>query len=136
MRVTKTPAGMLVQANNEERGDLAGFLREGERGRAAMMLAEGLHEIAESLPPENIAALTDQPLFADWAHDDDGGLTVYGPVYGFPDYAVRDELEELAWKGRAFFPVVATFPDDGETFPCPYSDEGAALRLAAYEGCV
>ena len=48
------------------------------------------------VPPEDIGALTAAPILSDEiVRDDDGRLTAAGRVYWYPDYAVRDEIEEL-----------------------------------------
>lgn len=46
--------------------------------------------------PEDIGALTDSPIIAESVtYEDDGMATVEGQVWWFPDYAVRNELQEL-----------------------------------------
>jgi len=50
----------------------------------------------EMVPPEDIGALTAAPILSDEiVRDDDGRVTEAGRVYWYPDYAVRDEIEEL-----------------------------------------
>jgi hypothetical protein len=50
----------------------------------------------EMVPPEDIGALTAAPILSDEiVRDDEGRLTAAGRVYWYPDYAVRDEIEEL-----------------------------------------
>jgi hypothetical protein len=50
----------------------------------------------EMVPPEDIGALTAAPILSDEiVRDDEGRLTEAGRVYWYPDYAVRDEIEEL-----------------------------------------
>ncbi|OGC62408.1 hypothetical protein A2264_02535 [candidate division WWE3 bacterium RIFOXYA2_FULL_46_9] len=50
----------------------------------------------EMVPPEDIGALTAAPILSDEiSRDDVGQLTEAGRVYWYPDYQVRDEIEEL-----------------------------------------
>ncbi len=50
----------------------------------------------EMVPPEDIGALTAAPILSDEiVRDDEGRVTEAGRVYWYPDYAVRDEIEEL-----------------------------------------
>jgi len=60
----------------------------------------------ESVPPEDIGALTSAPILSDEiTRDDNGNITEIGKVYWFPDYAVRSEIDELADNGEVFFPA-------------------------------
>jgi len=50
----------------------------------------------EMVPPEDIGALTAAPILSDEVvRDDEGRLTEAGRVYWYPDYQVRDEIEEI-----------------------------------------
>ena len=50
----------------------------------------------EMVPPEDIGALTAAPILSDEiVRDDEGRLTEAGLVYWYPDYQVRDEIEEI-----------------------------------------
>jgi hypothetical protein len=50
----------------------------------------------EMVPPEDIGALTAAPILSDEiSRDDHGRVTAVGCVYWYPDYAVRDEIEEI-----------------------------------------
>ena len=50
----------------------------------------------EMVPPEDIGALTAAPILSDEiVRDDEGRLTEAGRVYWYPDYQVRDEIQEL-----------------------------------------
>ena len=50
----------------------------------------------EMVPPEDIGALTAAPILSDEiSRDDHGRVTEVGRVFWFPDYAVRDEIEEI-----------------------------------------
>jgi len=50
----------------------------------------------EMVPPEDIGALTAAPILSDEVVRDDNGRAIeVGHVYWYPDYAVRDEIEEL-----------------------------------------
>jgi hypothetical protein len=50
----------------------------------------------EMVPPEDIGALTAAPILSDEiVRDEDGRVTEAGRVFWYPDYAVRDEIEEI-----------------------------------------
>jgi hypothetical protein len=50
----------------------------------------------EMVPPEDIGALTAAPILSDEiGRDEDGRVVEAGRVYWYPDYQVRDEIEEL-----------------------------------------
>ena len=50
----------------------------------------------EMVPPEDIGALTAAPILSDEiSRDDHGNVTQAGRVYWYPDYAVRDEIQEI-----------------------------------------
>jgi len=53
----------------------------------------------EMVPPEDIGALTAAPILSDdILRDDQGQVVEVGRVYWYPDYQVRDEIEELRTK--------------------------------------
>jgi len=50
----------------------------------------------EMVPPEDIGALTAAPILTDdISRDDEGRVTDVGRVFWYPDYAVRDEINEI-----------------------------------------
>ena len=50
----------------------------------------------EMVPPEDIGALTAAPILSDEIRrDEEGRVMEVGRVFWYPDYAVRDEIEEL-----------------------------------------
>jgi hypothetical protein len=50
----------------------------------------------EMVPPEDIGALTTAPILSDdIRRDEDGNVAEVGRVFWYPDYAVRDEIEEI-----------------------------------------
>jgi len=60
------------------------------------------------VPPEDIGALTAAPILSDEiVRDDEGRLTEAGRVYWYPDYQVRDEIEEIHQKLALLFQGVA-----------------------------
>ena len=62
----------------------------------------------ELVPPEDIGALTAAPILSDEiVRDEEGRIVEAGRVYWFPDYAVRDEIEELHEKLALVFRGVA-----------------------------
>ncbi len=72
------------------------------------LLEDHLRSGWEMVPPEDIGALTAAPILSDEIERDEGGRVVEaGRVYWFPDYAVRDEIEELREKLMLVFQGVA-----------------------------
>jgi hypothetical protein len=62
----------------------------------------------EMLPPEDLGALTAAPILSDEiVRDEQGRLVEAGRVYWYPDYAVRDEIEEIRTKSAIVFQGVA-----------------------------
>ena len=60
------------------------------------------------VPPEDIGARMAAPILSDEiTRDDDCRDTQAGRVYWYPDYAVRDEIEELRAKMSLVFQGVA-----------------------------
>lgn len=54
--------------------------------------------------PEDIAALTSAPILTDdFTTHDDGTREALGRVWWFPNYMIRDPLEELRNRGRVEF---------------------------------
>jgi hypothetical protein len=50
----------------------------------------------ELVPPEDIGALTAAPILSDdISRNEEGRVTEVGRVFWYPDYAVRDEIEEI-----------------------------------------
>lgn len=154
IKVTLQPNGnLLLQANNDTRADLAHALKqsyqhaEGDvlemlRGSYTHRFPDGtaFHYTLENLDPGDIFALTDMPLFADTVRDDDDAVRVYGPVWGFADYQIRDYIRELAHTGRTILSRVADY-GDGMTFPSRFgkpADRALADKIAveAFEHCL
>jgi len=62
----------------------------------------------EMVPPEDLGALTSSPILSDEiVRDDEGRVTEAGRVYWYPDYQVRDEIEELRSRLELIFQGVA-----------------------------
>ena len=62
----------------------------------------------EMVPPEDIGALTAAPIISDEiSRDDEGRVTEAGRVYWYPDYQVRDEIEEIRTHLVLVFQAVA-----------------------------
>lgn len=50
----------------------------------------------EMVPPKDLHALTAAPILSDEiVRDDEGRIIEVGCVYWYPDYQIRDEIEEL-----------------------------------------
>jgi hypothetical protein len=104
--------GFYVDLQKNDAGDLEIVLNE--RGqtnfdkiqelRDAYGINEALNALLEDhlcngwemVQPEDIGALTSAPILSDEiVRDDNGRVVEAGRVYWYPDYAVRDEIEEL-----------------------------------------
>jgi hypothetical protein len=48
--------------------------------------------------------------------EDDGACALYGKVWKFEEYMLRDYLEELAWRGRTVFTLGADFGEEPYKF--------------------
>ena len=107
--------GFYVDLLKAEGGDLEIVLNEnGQRHfeevqevRDRFGIEAALHAILEDhlgngwemVPPEDIGALTAAPILSEEVlRDDEGTIVEIGRVYWFPDYAVRDEIEEVHTK--------------------------------------
>lgn len=145
IRVTLQGNGdLLLQCDNQTRRDLAARLKENwsyAEGDIAEMLRGGYsHKFADGktfhyelneLTPADIYALTEMPMFADTVRDDDDATRVYGFVWGFPDYQIRDHVTELAHKGRTTLSIVADYGTEGVIFPSRYREKVLAEKLAS-----
>lgn len=92
---------------NADKSQLAEWLRECERDRAVIWadLFEP-HSCNGSYTPVYDYGLTDAPAFASYVEHDDEGEHIIpegADLWFFGDYAVRDELAELAQKGYVIF---------------------------------
>jgi len=104
--------GFYVDLVKTDDGDLAIVLNEnGQRAfetieemRSAQGIAAALETLLEDhlgngwemVAPEEIGALTSSPILSDEVHrDQEGELADVGQVYWYPEYQVRDEIEEL-----------------------------------------
>jgi hypothetical protein len=70
--------------------------RNGTHAALCALLEDHFGSGWEMVPPEDIGALTAAPILSDEiVRDEDGRVVEVGRVYWFPDYAVRDEIEEI-----------------------------------------
>jgi hypothetical protein len=149
LKVTlRADGSLLVQANNDTRADLAHTLKSNPQAAESdcfemirgqyIRRSDSYGYNLEPLWPGDVFALTDMPMFADNCRDDDDSVRVYGPIWGFPDYCIRDWVAELAHKGRVIFEQVDDC-GDGTTFPSRHQretkDEAERLAQRAYENC-
>jgi hypothetical protein len=97
----KVPDGNLhIHLNRNGRRHFAEIREEqaavGTSAALCALLEDHLANGWEMVPPEDLGALTAAPILSDEiTRDDQGRLTEAGRVYWYPDYAVRDEIEEL-----------------------------------------
>jgi hypothetical protein len=104
--------GFCVDLRKTDAGDLEILLNEQGRANFSTIQEErdahGIHAALHALledhlcngwemvPPEDIGALTAAPIVSDEiVRDDEGRITEAGRVFWYPDYAVRDEIEDL-----------------------------------------
>ena len=125
MSVTISPDhGYYVDLQKTESGDLCIVLTENGQAdfttieeerdshgiNAALftLLEDHLCNGWEMVPPEDLGALTAAPILSDEiVRDEQGRLVEAGRVYWYPDYAVRDEIEEIRTKSAIVFQGVA-----------------------------
>ena len=127
-----------ITAGNDARAILTEVYRRGGNDAVESELAEyglngangGLSFFPIHLIPD---AMTEMPALAEWAYDDDGGVSIWGIVYGFPDYCVRDPWGELRTIGRVEFVAVADYGPDGAKMPARDSNEARAINSEAYD---
>lgn len=111
---TILPNGNLrVTAGNEARSDIAHGLKTNDYWGTFAEAFES-YSINGSFTPFNagdgnpMVGLTCTPCIAESMDcDDDGNLSVNGHLWWFPDYMIRDPLEELAREGRTEFEVTS-----------------------------
>lgn len=110
MRLTIQPNGdLLLQASNNDRADLAYALNCRGFWPAFTELFEpfscnGSYTPFDAGEGNPFVGLTSAPCIAEsMATDDAGNNTVVGRLWWFPDYCLRDPLDELKRKGRTVF---------------------------------
>jgi hypothetical protein len=97
----KTDDGNLsIALTRNGRRELATIVEErdahGIHAALVALLEDHLCNGWEMVPPEDIGALTAAPILSDdILRDEEGRVTEVGRVFWYPDYAVRDEIEEL-----------------------------------------
>jgi hypothetical protein len=116
--------GFYVNLQKTEGGDLEITLTQNGQSHFAMIQEEkdahGIHAALcalledhlgsgwEMVPPEDLGALTAAPILSnEIVRDDQGEVIEAGRVYWFPDYMVRDEIEELRTELTVLFQGVA-----------------------------
>lgn len=90
--------GILLNENGRSNFDTIQGVRDAQGINEALyaLLEDHLCNGWEMVPPEDIGALTAAPIISDEiVRDDNGRVIEAGRVYWYPDYAVRDEIEEL-----------------------------------------
>jgi len=99
--LAKTEGGDLeISLNDGGRANFAEIEeardRYGSQAALCLLLEDHLSDGWEMVPPEDLGALTAAPILSDEiARDDQGEIVEAGRVFCFPDYAVRDEIDEL-----------------------------------------
>ena len=99
--LAKTPDGNLsirLNQNGRTQFDVVEHIRDEHGIDEALraMLEDHLANGWEMVPPEDIGALTAAPILSDEIQRDDRGEIVeVGRVYWYPEYQIRDEIEEL-----------------------------------------
>lgn len=110
LRILTTAEGAKVLAGLIENNEQAAKSKYGHPKNGETILWELLEDLwtngqLDSVQPEEIAALTDAPIYCDWKETDDHGtLENIGRVYWFERYQIEDPAEELAKYGEVVFP--------------------------------
>jgi len=97
----KTAGGNLrISLTEKGRAEFATIVEERDRFGIHAALCALLEDHPcngwEMVPPEDIGALTAAPIVSDdILRNEEGSVVEVGRVYWYPDYAVRDEIEEL-----------------------------------------
>lgn len=111
INATVLPCGDLkVTAGNETRSEIARWISDGrDRSTIAADLFES-YSCNGSFTPFDagdgnpFVGLTGAPCIAEsMTVEDDGARAIDGRFWYFGDYMIRDELEELARRGRVIF---------------------------------
>lgn len=110
MNTTILPNGNLrLTADNATRAYIADEIRHGRRNHVIFELLE--HEICnggftpfDAGDANPFVGLTSAPCIAESMDvPDDGERVIVGRLWWFPDYMIRDEIEELRDRGRVDF---------------------------------
>ena len=109
----KTEDGDLrIVLNDSGRASIAEIVEERDRygidAALYALLEDHLGNGWEMVPPEDIGALTSAPILSDEVvRDEEGSVVEVGRVFWYPDYQVRDEIEEPRMKMAVVFQGVA-----------------------------
>lgn len=110
LRVTIQPdGGLKLTADNAMRAHIAHQLREGNRDRVLWDAFEdeinnGGFTPFDAGDANPFVGLTSAPCIAEsMTTEDSGENVVIGRLWWFPDYMIRDELEELRDRGRVVY---------------------------------
>lgn len=100
-----TAGNLVITASNPDRASIADLLHRHGSDTALCDALEFLtcNSDINFIRPEDVAALTDSPILAECSLNDDGTRDVYGRVWFFPDYMIRDPAAEMATRGRVVF---------------------------------
>ncbi len=91
LRIVLTETGKVEFGTVVEERD-----RFGIHAALCTLLEDHLCTGWELVPPEDIGALTAAPILSDdILRDEEGSVVEIGRVFWYPDYAVRDEIEEI-----------------------------------------
>lgn len=101
---------LLITASNQERADIAYGLSQ-ERGYWSVMAdcfesfsCNGSYTPFNAGDANPFVGLTSAPCIAEsMTTEDDGQQRIDGRFWWFPDYAIRDPLDELKNRGRTVF---------------------------------
>ena len=112
------PSGALrVTANNETRREIADALRAGRGYWSTLWEAFERYAVNGSYEPFNagdanpFVGLTSAPCVAEEITvEDDGARVIEGRLWWFPDYCLRDPLDELKTRGVTVFALAEDEP--------------------------
>jgi hypothetical protein len=103
LQIVLTENGRVNFVTIEEERDL-----HGTNAALFALLEDHLCNGWEMVPPEDLGALTAAPILSDEiVRDEQGRVAEARRVFWYPDYAVRDEIEEIRTKSAITFQGVA-----------------------------
>ena len=102
----ETSAGLVFTVGGKYQEELKEAVEAGTGMRAFDDIIDALQSNGdlESIQPEEIGALTSAPIVGRVERDDQGNILKVDEVYWFPDYQIKDPVEELAANGTVTFP--------------------------------
>lgn len=107
----ETEAGLLFQATNAGRADLARAMASRGYNGAECEVIDAIGGNGLDFIPPAYLGLTEMPAFSEGlAYSEEGDSRFWdesgAPIYGFPDYMIKCPWRALRDTGRVLFPIV------------------------------